>query len=133
MRSIIFLVFLVSSAVYGHATGAPKRSFTDNEIIRFLTGTIINPPDSADYDPRPTNQIFYKNGSYKYFIYHDKGCKKIKEERGARWQVKDGILISILDDGVILKDEILEITGDRMKLLSLDDGQTFIRRKADGC
>jgi hypothetical protein len=133
MGHLILSAFLAVSAVKGYAFGVLTPRFDDKEIISFFKGTIIVPPESSDYNPRPRNQIFYDNGTYKYFEYEDKSCRKTKIEVTVHWYVKDGILISTLNNGRILRDKVLAIYGDRIKLLSLDDGETFIRRKAAGC
>jgi hypothetical protein len=107
---------------------------TDQEISKFLlNGSILDPPDSSDYIYAPSNEVFYPDGTYKLFTYTDRTCTKVKEETSARWRVQDKVLISTLADGSTLRDEVLAIKGDRITFHSLDDSQTYVRRRTPGC
>ena len=127
-----WLVLFVSLAVFGSNRCAAENGepfLNDQEIIRFLIGTIVVPPESSDFRGFPTvKEIFYKDGTYKAIII-DKNCREIKEVARVLWSVKNRILTSTLADGTVLRDEILAISGNTITLRSLDDGQTYLRKK----
>ena len=133
MLDRILWVILLFSACNLSVFAAGRPNLNDQQITEFLAGTFVIPPESSDYGPPPSSEVFYSNGTYKFFIYKDKLCGKINRWVGVHWRVRDNILFSMLNDGRFLRDEVLNIDGDTITLRSLDDGQTYLRKKVRDC
>jgi len=113
------------------ASAADKPS--DDAIRNALIGSWIVPRDSSDYDGTPSREVFRSDGTYVYYLYRDRTCRQISREIIVKWNVKNGVLTSIVPDGRVTRDEVMKIDSRRMTLHSLDDGTTYTREKSESC
>jgi len=133
MLRLISFAFIAVFSLDICAVEASQTALNDEEIIQFLIGTIVVPRDSSDYGRSPrAKEVFHKDGTYKVILI-DKNCQTLKEAAHVRWNVKNRILTSILEDGTVLRDEVLTIDRDVITLRSLDDGETYTRKKVENC
>jgi hypothetical protein len=131
MRQIIATLFLLAQTL--PATMAAEPGPSDAAMSALLPGTWINPPDSPDYEQIPSREVFLADGSYTYFEYKDKACKRQSEAIKAKWTIRDGILTSFLADGSVIKDKIISVSAEKIVLRSLDDGKSYFRIKSLAC
>jgi len=106
----------------------------DDEALRSaILGSWTNPPESSDYNGVPVLETFFPNGYYSFTIYTDKTCTAVKRTVNTKYDIVQGVLISYVADGSILRDRIITISNDTMVLKSLEDGATYKRQKAQTC
>jgi len=129
-RLLIWLLFF-SHICASPASAADKPS--DEAIRNALIGSWIVPRGSSDYDGTPSREVFRSDGTYVYYLYRDRTCRQISREIVVKWNVKNGVLTSIIPDGRVTRDEVMKIDSRRMTLHSLDDGAAFTREKSESC
>ena len=114
----------------------------DQHYRNMIDGSWIVAGNSSDYMPLPTREVFYPNGTYKFYAYSNASCSHVIASADMTWNVKNGVLISTVTYasepdlgpvGNVMKDKIISITKTRMVLHSLDDGTTYARTRSTGC
>jgi len=131
-RLIIVAALLWGSARALHAQTEPAPP-DDATIAARLIGTWVNPRESPDFTDEPAKETFRADGTYTFYQYADRACTRLSTATTARWQVKDGVLVSTLDDGTEIKDTVLAIEPPRLMLRSFETGQTYFRQKSNIC
>ena len=117
------------------AFAAHAADLSDDTIRKSLIGQWIVPKDSSDYSDFNSHMVetFRSDGTYTAATFATDDCQKILQQIDAKWSLQNGVLTSVYPDGRGARDQILDISDDKMTLHSLDDGTNYTRTRADEC
>jgi hypothetical protein len=115
------------------AQAAAPAKKDDAALSAMLVGTWVNPPDSADYEAVPSNEVFNADGTYTYTEFEDSKCSKVTAAISSKWYVWDGTLVVEFPDGKSLKDEIVNMAPKKMVLRSIEDSLVYHRVRSEKC
>jgi hypothetical protein len=137
LRSIkVGYLALITAALFANNLLARDDLILSDQAIRSaLIGSWIVASDSADRTPENAlaQQIFRADETYTTLVFADKLCGVIVREIKLRWVVNNGKLISIMPNGRVMEDEILNISNAKITLRSLDTGIVFMRERSHPC
>lgn len=115
------------------ASASARPLLSDAELTRMLPGSWIAPSDSSDFTPNQSREVFRADGTYDFIEYADPACTKVARTTRVQWSVKDGKLVSVLDDGTRIVDEILDAEAGRLVLRTLDEARSYTRIRSEDC
>lgn len=133
LLSVIAIIMVISAC-----TASPGDQRFSNEII----GSWIMAGNSSDYYPINAREVFFANGTYKFYVYSDATCAHVVGYAVMDWKITNGVLTSTViyasdpslgPVGDVMRDRIVSISKTRMVLHSLDDGTTYARTRSTGC
>ncbi len=133
---------LLPLAVIILALSACATLTRDQRYSNEIVGSWIIAGDSSDYYPIYAREVFYANGTYKFYVYSDATCTHVVGYAEMNWSITNGVLASTVTYasdpslgpvGDVMRDRIVSIGKTRMVLHSLDDGTTYARTRSTGC
>jgi hypothetical protein len=130
----IFKVIGLSTVLWSLQVAAAAK-LSDSEIRQHMIGSWIIPTNSSDYQPMMAKVVetYYADGSETLLFFLDRDCKTVFQTLKAKWSVTGGVLITTTPDGQADRDDILDITGQKMTLHSQRDGTNYTRVRATNC
>ncbi len=126
--------FLISLSAALPPSAAAAHS--DEELRSAQLGTWAVPSDSSDLSSvnRYARETFRDNGTVTTYFYAAPNCEKLIRAIDQHWSIRDGVETSVVDaTGFTMRDKILAYDDRRMTILSLDDGTTYTRERAEAC